>query len=215
MSHHSRRKVLASGLAAGLTAAVSLTVAACDSTSDAEPSPGPTAPDGYTLTEVPGFSFSLAVPAGWTTLTHDDLDDDELVKTVAGALNQDPGSLRESVETFHLISVDADATDFAENLVVSQYELEDGLPPEEELAEVTEGHQVDYSDYAQRTTGSGGQAALYTAGGARSSGGSFNIAFLAVRGDAGTAAGTVTFVLIEAASADRARELADVVIASV
>ncbi|MBE6482992.1 MAG: hypothetical protein E7Z94_11595 [Actinomyces ruminicola] len=209
-------------LAVGLTLAASLSAAACSA--DTNSSDGPTTPDGYTLTEVPDFGFSLAVPTDWTTLTHDDLDDDELVATVAEALGQDADSLRDTADTFHLISVDANATGYAENLAVSQYELEDGLPPAEELAEVTDDDQVSSSDHAQRITGSGADAVLYTASGTLSgSGEAFHIAFMAVSmdtgatasADAATAPSTATFVMIRAASADRAQELADVVLGSV
>ncbi|MDO4901778.1 hypothetical protein [Actinomyces sp.] len=230
MTRPSRRNVLGYGLILATAVSMSVSMTACSA--DADSSTGPTTPHGYTLTEVPGFGISLAVPSDWTTLTHDDLDD-ELVQAVADALDQEPDSVRENAQTFHLISVDADATDFTENLVVSQYQLEDGLPPEEEFAEVTADDQVDSSDFVQRTTGSGAEAALYTASGKLAgSGRAFSIAFMAIMtGGAtgtpdtagstedGTAAstdpgGTVTFVMIDAASAERAREIADAVLAS-
>jgi len=229
MHRTSRRTALRRGLtvaaAAGMSVLMSTSVTACSNNSGS--SAGATTAAGYTLTEVPGFGISLAIPTDWTTLTPDDLDDDALVNTVAEALGQDAESVRESAETFHLISVDADAEGFAENLVVSQYELEDALPPEEELAEVTADYQVDSSNYVQRETGSGADAVLYTASGTRGeTGEDFAIALMAIATGSGptSAAGataspdaviTATFVLIEAASADRAQELADVVIGSV
>lgn len=225
MKRLSRRKALASGLAALTLATSAVSLAACSSDS----ADGPITPDGYTLTEVPGFGFSLAVPTDWTTLTSDDLDDGELVQKVADALGRDADSLRETAATFHLISVDTGVTGYAENLAVSQYELEDGLPPEDELAEITADDQVSSSDYAQRTTGSGADAALYTANGTLSgSDEAFHIAFMAVSMESGATADadesaaadtapaptTATFVMIRAASADRAQELADVILGS-
>ncbi|NDR53028.1 MULTISPECIES: hypothetical protein [unclassified Actinomyces] len=235
MPRTSRRSALTSALvlAVSVSATVSASALLTACSPGTESSPQPVTPEGYTLTEVPTLGLSLAVPADWTTLTSDGLDDDDLVRTVAEALKQDVDSLREQAATFHLISVDADAVGFAENLVVSQYELEGGLPPEEELAEITEGDQVNSSDYVRRTTGSGADAALYTASGVL--GGSrqdFHIAFMAIMtgaiasattsaaspaggATASSPADSVTFVLIKATSTDRAQELADVVLESI
>lgn len=219
-----KRQPRAAVLAALLAAALTLPMSACSTTSDTTTgssesgqvagSPTPTVPDGYTLTEVPETGLSIAIPSNWETLTRNNVSDDALVERIAQARGMAPEALTMTLENSRLISVDtSDTADYAENLAAIQDTDEelDGLPSEEEFTEeFLSDREIDSGEYAQVTTGSGADAVRYVVTATGTDGQKHHAAFVFLEN------GEHTFfaVAIDAASTDRAKELADAVIGS-
>ncbi len=219
MKRHSR----AAALAAVLTA-LTLSMSACSTASDgttgspesseAAGSPTPTAPDGYTLTDVPKTGLSIAIPSSWETLTRDNVSDDALVERIAQARGMAPEALTMRLEDSQLISVDtSDTTDYAENITAMQDTEEelDGLPSEEEFTEkFLSDREIDSGEYARVTARSGADAIRFVFTATGTDGQKHHASLVLLE----TGEHTFFAVAVDAASTSRAQELADAVIGS-
>ncbi|WP_103061528.1 hypothetical protein [Actinomyces qiguomingii] len=190
-----------------------------DADSDDAAKSEPTVPDGYTLTEVPDADLSLAVPSDWSTVTGAEISSQtELVDAIATTTGRTSEEVRTAMESLALWSMDTSGTkDYDENLNVELVEQRYAVPTEDEMAQVLE-NQANASanttmtpdSYTTTTTASGDDAVLqsYTLQiGDNTTKGAY-VVVPAKGGDA------YALIAISTATAERTRELADVVLAS-